>query len=69
MRELRPTEKFIASLRMDTRKSIFDPSDKYIWSLAVLADGSVAVGTGDNGKLYRVRSAGAKPEGVAANCH
>ena len=40
----------------------FDPSDKYIWSLAVLADGSVAVGTGDNGKLYRVRSAGAKPE-------
>src|SRR5882724_7152659 len=32
----------------------FDPADKYIWSLAV--------GTGDNGKLYRVRAAGAKPE-------
>ena len=32
----------------------FDPGDKYIWSLAVMADGSLAVGTGDNGKLYRV---------------
>jgi len=40
----------------------FDPEDKYIWSLALLGDGSLAVGTGDNGKLYRVRSAGAKPE-------
>src|SRR5207253_9223848 len=40
----------------------FDPSDKYIWSLAILDDGSLAVGTGDNGKLYRVRAAGAKPE-------
>jgi hypothetical protein len=40
----------------------FDPADKYIWSLAILGDGSLAVGTGDNGKLYRVRAAGAKPE-------
>ena len=40
----------------------FDPSDKYIWSLAILNDGSLAVGTGDNGKLYRVRAAGANPE-------
>jgi hypothetical protein len=40
----------------------FDPTDKYIWSLAILGDGSLAVGTGDNGKLYRVRAAGAKPE-------
>jgi hypothetical protein len=40
----------------------FDPEDKYIWSLALLADGSLAVGTGDNGKLYRVRSAGARPD-------
>jgi len=40
----------------------FDPADKYIWALALLPDGSVAVGTGDSGKLYRVRSAGAKPE-------
>src|SRR6185503_6427119 len=39
----------------------FDPQDKYIWSLAILNDGSLAVGTGDNGKLYRVRAAGAKP--------
>jgi hypothetical protein len=40
----------------------FDPPDKYIWSLAVLPDGQLAVGTGDNGKLYRVGAAGAKPE-------
>jgi hypothetical protein len=40
----------------------FDPEDKYIWSVALLPDGSLAVGTGDNGRLYRVRSAGAKPE-------
>ena len=40
----------------------FDPGDKYIWSLALLPDGSLAVGSGDSGKLYRVRSAGAKPE-------
>src|SRR5262249_28951581 len=40
----------------------FDPGDKYIWSLAVMPDGSLAVGTGDSGKLYRVRAAGAKPE-------
>src|ERR1700674_447984 len=38
------------------------PPDKYIWSLAVMNDGSLAVGTGDTGKLYRVHAAGAKPE-------
>src|SRR5678816_1162509 len=40
----------------------FDPDDKYIWSLALLSDGSLAVGTGDSGKLYRVRSAGARAD-------
>ncbi|HEY6806621.1 MAG TPA: hypothetical protein VI306_23790 [Pyrinomonadaceae bacterium] len=40
----------------------FDSEDKYIWSLALMPDGSLAVGTGDSGKLYRVKSAGAKPE-------
>src|ERR1043166_3857053 len=40
----------------------FDPADKYIWSLALLPDGSLAVGTRETGKLYPVRSAGAKPE-------
>src|ERR1044072_660136 len=40
----------------------FDPGDKYIWSLAVMTDGSLAVATGDSGKLYRVRAAGATPE-------
>src|SRR5436190_5298148 len=40
----------------------FDPGDKYIWSLALMADGSLAVGTGDTGKLYRVKTAGATAE-------
>lgn len=40
----------------------FDPGDKYIWSLALMPDGSLAVGTGDSGKLYKVKSAGASPE-------
>src|ERR1041385_9188541 len=31
-----------------------------VGSLAILNDGSLAVGTGDNGKLYRVRAAGAR---------
>ena len=39
----------------------FEPKEKYIWSLAVFADGSLAVGTGENGKIYRVRTAGASP--------
>lgn len=39
----------------------FSPGDKYIWSLAVLPDG-LAVGTGDGGKLYKVRAANASPE-------
>lgn len=38
----------------------FAPGDKYIWSLAVLSDG-LAVGTGDGGKLYRVRTQNAVP--------
>ena len=40
----------------------FDPKEKYIWSLAVMPDGSLAVGTGDGGKIYRVRAAAAAPE-------
>lgn len=40
----------------------FDPKEKYIWSLAVLADGSLAVGTGETGKIYKVKSANAAPE-------
>ena len=39
----------------------FEPKEKYIWSLAVMGDGSLAVGTGETGKLYRVRSANAAP--------
>ena len=31
----------------------FDPKEKYIWSLAVLADGSLAIGTGENGRSTR----------------
>ena len=39
----------------------FEPKEKYIWSLAVMNDGSLAVGTGETGKLYRVRTANAAP--------
>jgi sugar lactone lactonase YvrE len=39
----------------------FEPKEKYIWSLAALPDG-LAVGTGDGGKIYKVRSANASPE-------
>lgn len=39
----------------------FDPKQKYIWSLAILADG-LAVGTGENGRIYKVRTANAAPE-------
>ena len=39
----------------------FEPKEKYIWSLVVLADG-LAVGTGDGGKIYKVRSTNASPE-------
>src|SRR5205085_1401487 len=41
---------------------MFDTEQAYVWSLAMLPDGALAVGTGDSGKLYRVREAGAKPE-------
>ena len=37
----------------------FDPQEAYIWDMLVLGDGSVAVATGVEGKLYRVTSAGA----------
>ncbi len=39
----------------------FDPKAKYIWSLAVLPDG-LAVGTGDAGRIYKVKAANASPE-------
>ena len=37
-------------------------SRRQIHLVAGSLDGSLAVGTGDNGKLYRVRAAGANPE-------
>ena len=33
----------------------FDPEDRYIWSLARGGDGTIYVGTGDRGVIYRVR--------------
>lgn len=39
----------------------FDPKAKYIWSLAALPEG-LAVGTGDAGKIYKVKAANASPE-------
>lgn len=38
----------------------FDPKQKYIWSLAVVAD-ALIVATGDGGRIYRVRTANAEP--------
>jgi len=40
----------------------FDPADKYIWSLAVLGDGSLAVGTGGQWEVVPGARGGAKPE-------
>ncbi len=40
----------------------FEPKEKYIWSMAMMPDGSLAVGTGEGGKIFRVRSANATPE-------
>lgn len=39
----------------------FEPKEKYIWSLAVVADGLI-VATGDGGRIYKVRSANADPK-------
>jgi hypothetical protein len=39
-------------------ETYFDPGETYIWSLARAADGALLVGTGTQGKLYRVRGAG-----------
>ncbi len=36
----------------------FDPKEKYIWALAVLPEG-LAVATGDSGRIYKVKAAGA----------
>jgi hypothetical protein len=36
----------------------FDPGETYIWTMARAADGSLLVGTGTQGKLFRVRAAG-----------
>ncbi|MFN0277904.1 MAG: hypothetical protein ACKVRN_04800 [Pyrinomonadaceae bacterium] len=40
----------------------FTPKEKYIWSLAIMADGSLAVGTGDGGKIYKIKTANSTPE-------
>jgi hypothetical protein len=36
----------------------FAPQARYIWSLAIAADGALMVGTGDQGKIFRVTAAG-----------
>jgi hypothetical protein len=37
----------------------FAPGARYIWSLAIAPDGALMVGTGDQGKVYRVTGPGA----------
>ena len=44
-----------------TASVYFEPKEKYIWSLAILPDG-LAVATGDNGKIYKVKAANASPD-------
>ena len=39
--------------------TFFDPEDKYIWAIAVAPDGTIYVGTGDKGKVYKVPAAAA----------
>ncbi len=39
----------------------FEPGEKYIWALTVLPDG-LAVATGDNGKIFKVKAAGVAPD-------
>ena len=58
----RPTAKFTVSTRSGKALAYFDPKEKYIWSLAAMSDGSLAVGTGESGKIYRVKAANATPE-------
>lgn len=36
----------------------FAPQSRYIWSLTIAADGALMVGTGDQGKIFRVSAAG-----------
>jgi hypothetical protein len=40
----------------------FEPKEKYIWALVTLGDGGLVVGTGENGRIYKVLSANAAPE-------
>ena len=39
-------------------REYFDPKETYIWSLAIAPDGALIVGTGEQGKVYRVTAAG-----------
>ena len=54
---LPPTGRSIR-IRNGSAEEYFAPEAKYIWSLAVAQDGSLYVGVGDNGRVYRVTSKG-----------
>ena len=56
-RARRPTARSTASSRA-RRPSISRRAPRYIWSLAVAPDGALYVGTGDQGKIFRVTAAG-----------
>lgn len=40
-------------------KELFDPKQAYIWALATMSDGALAVATGVEGKLFRIARGGA----------
>ena len=41
-----------------TGEAFFDPGETYIWALTRVADGSLLVATGTQGKLFRVNASG-----------
>ena len=55
----RRTARSIASPRAEPSTVFFDPEDKYIWALALDAQGRLYVATGDKGVIYRVAADGA----------
>jgi len=48
----------IYRIRAGTATEYFDPKARYIWSLALAADGTLYAGTGDEGLVYKITGVG-----------